>query len=75
MRKGSYMQSVNKFSERERIAFKGGNIKPITRREMFIVALYNDTQSVPKPITEDEKALMKLVEYVRGLKTKGEENE
>lgn len=62
------MEYRNGFTERERKIIKGEPLRALTRREMYLRAVYDKGQEMPKPITEEEIALKYLVEYVRSLK-------
>jgi hypothetical protein len=47
---------------REETLLDGGDLTPITRKEMFIKRIYDKTQSVPEPITREEMFLKKAGE-------------
>ena len=47
---------------REETLLDGGDLTPITRKEMFIKRIYDKNQSVPEPITREEYFLAKAGE-------------
>lgn len=67
--------TVNQFiTERELALCDGEDIRPITRREMYIKAIFHPEQQTPAPVTREEICLQKIVDYVNTLK-EGEKNE
>lgn len=47
---------------REEALLDGQNLEPITRKEMFIKRIYDDTQEIPEPATREEWFLKKAGE-------------
>ena len=52
-------------SSRELRLLKGESIKPVTRREMYIRALYDSEQTVPKPITREDRCFCIAIANLR----------
>jgi hypothetical protein len=52
-------------SDRELSLLKGEDLKPLTRREMYIRALYNKAQKVPTPKTREEIAFSIAIANLR----------
>ena len=55
----------NSLTEKEMKMLQGENLKPITRREMYIRALYNPKQEVPKPITKEDRSFCIAIAKLR----------
>ena len=62
-------------NERDIRLLQGEDIQPVTRKQMYYCALYHSDQVIPKPITKEEQALKKAVDYVRSLENRIKELE
>lgn len=68
MKEGRKKLIRTRMTEREIQLLKGVDVKPITRKEMYYRAVYHPEQMTPEPITEEERALKKLIDYVNELR-------
>jgi hypothetical protein len=68
----NYSSTSDSLSERELKLLKGADFKPITRREMYIRALYNQAQDIPKPITKEDKCFCIAIANIRGAENGNE---